>query len=236
MARRSEPTPHQADKSAGYRSRCKRLARGARLSMMARKPHDFQEQAGYTTAADSRSITSAVTHSTVGRSPYTLLARLTELSLRPERVAFAAFLAWVAALPRTGQFSLIEWDQLVNFAADQRAQWRVEWLFSSDRTPNAAAEAEADGWAAIWTRYSATLVERAPAVRVARLGYRDLSAVQYALRRRLEFNRGKPCQKVPVPILGWLGFQFNRLGLHQLGSFVYQFGLYPTGTVGRNRG
>jgi hypothetical protein len=165
-----------------------------------------------------------------------LLARVADLSVRSERVACNQFQGWFAALPKTEQFSLIEWNRLVDFVADQRAQWSVAWLFSHGNEPNAAAEAEADGWTSLWTRYSAALIERAPAVREATLRYRDLSAIQYAVQRRLEFNRGRPFQRVVVPILGWLGIQLNRLGLRRLGAFVYRFSLYPPGTIGRDQG
>jgi len=166
----------------------------------------------------------------------TLLARLAEISASVTRVDHAEIQSWLTALPESEQFSPIEWDKIVEFAADQRARWIVEWLFSRADSPDSAAEVEADAWSVLWNTYSAALIEHVPSVREAVLKYRDLVTTECAIRRRVDYNNGKTFQRAVNPIVGWLGIQLDRAGLRGVGQYVYRHSLYPPGTVGRSKG
>jgi len=123
--------------------------------------------------------------------------------------------------------------EVLNFACDQLGFWQAEWLFSPVNSPNTQAQTEMQGWEILWDGIFATFVENVPNIKEPLEREQNLKLLQHLLRRGVEYNEAKPFRKIAATILSRLSFMLNKLGLHGIANDLYEWGLYPKGTVAR---
>ena len=87
----------------------------------------------------------------------------------------------------------------------------------------------------MWRVYSETLSERVPEFREEIRRDRELSALQQALKKSLEYSRTRPLRRLAAATLSNLAIILDCFGLQNAGSQLYSRALYPSGTVGRSK-
>jgi hypothetical protein len=127
-----------------------------------------------------------------------------------------------------------QWNQVVKLVSNQLGFWSAEWLFSPAHSPNIAAAAEVDGWKKIWTVCSDALVKQVPEIRDSNEKMHELILLQYVMKRRLDYDKTRPLEKIIGRIPGDLAIWLNKLGFKSMGKWVMTIALYPKGTTGRS--
>ncbi len=129
--------------------------------------------------------------------------------------------------------SVASLHRVLNLACDQFGSWQAEWLFSPAHSPNTVAKTEMQGWEILWRRIFDTLVENVPSTKDPLEREQNLKLLQHSLQRGVEYNETRPCRKIAVTILSQVSFAVNKIGLHSLAKHLYEWCLYPKGTVAR---
>ncbi|PKN65432.1 MAG: hypothetical protein CVU57_09950 [Deltaproteobacteria bacterium HGW-Deltaproteobacteria-15] len=123
--------------------------------------------------------------------------------------------------------------QVLNLACDQLGFWQAEWLFSPADTPNTVAKTEMEGWQIMWRGIFDTLVENVPGTKDSLEREQNLKLLQHSLQRGVEYNQTRPVRKIAAAIFSQVSFALNKVGLASSARGLYEWCLYPKGTVAR---
>jgi hypothetical protein len=126
-----------------------------------------------------------------------------------------------------------ECKKVVDFAAEQRARWQADWLFSPASAPNNTAAEELREWNHLWDAWAGSLVEAVPKVEEQVRSLRDVVGLEHALKRRMLHTEGAPWEKAKAITLSKLSFLFDSIGLQGAARWLYKRALFPAGSVGR---
>jgi hypothetical protein len=160
------------------------------------------------------------------------VASLRAIADRAALVDHQRFKDALATLP-DGDWTPTEWHPVVDFCADQRGRWQVEWLFSPATAPNFGAKAEMEAWVQVWSACALVLTEQVPGIDELLQRQFNLVAAKHALQRREQHNEKHFVARFSSPVLSRVAILLSQVGLRGAGHSLYQQALYPRETVGR---
>jgi hypothetical protein len=123
---------------------------------------------------------------------------------------------------------------LLKFVSDQCAHWSAEWYFSAQSAPDFHAMEESERWSTL--RHGlVSVMEQYVDVSAEELeGQHNLTLLQESMRRRVEYNKSRPTERMYALFSGWVALQLNKIGLRSIANTIYTKSLYPKGSIGRN--
>ena len=131
------------------------------------------------------------------------------------------------------EFSPGELHELLNFASEQAGWWTADWLFSEQADPDLGARHQSEAWEKLWAGWHGVLAQTVPEATGELKREHDLIVLGHTLRRRVEFNRTRPVERLVTQFLSSISLLLNKVGLVGIAGKLYERSLYPQGTVGR---
>ena len=91
-----------------------------------------------------------------------LASRLDTLSAKTGAVTVERFRVFLKDMPE--KMSIVQLNQILNFASEQVGVWEAAFSFSPAHSPNLNAKAESEQWEQLWNAWSNMLLELAPEI------------------------------------------------------------------------
>jgi hypothetical protein len=149
-------------------------------------------------------------------------------------VTIEKFRAFLKDTPEN-KMSIVQLNQIVNFASEQVGIWEAAYSFSPAHSPNIGAKNESEQWEDLWKAWSALLVEHAPDLADKLNRRHGLIVARHSVETSLQYKSGKPLQRITAAGLSRLAIGLGRLGIADIPERLYALSLYPKGSVGRGK-